>query len=155
MMKHEDGVELYVVGARKQRQVAKHVEKFLQQHQLKYRVIRVREEFPMTFDEFCEILSWSKKATREKEILALSASEQQRLLFNNPNKVTGPIIVQWHDNEVVKAKFGSIDLEMFISKAERHRDLCCALGELQRADMQAYETTNHEKASVREQRCGW
>ena len=108
-MKHQDGLELYVVGTRKQRKVSKQVADFLQQHRL----------------------------------------------FSQPNKVTGPIIVQWRDNEIVKAKFGIVDLEMFISKDERHRHLCSALDELQRADMREYATTNHEKAVVRSQNCGW
>ena len=154
-MKHQDGLELYVVGTRKQRKVSKQVADFLQQHHLTYRLIQVKQAFPMSFSEFCEVLAWTSKATRDKEILALTMSEQQHRLFSQPNKVTGPIIVQWRDNEIVKANFGIVDLEMFISKDERHRHLCSALDELRRADMREYATTNHEKAVVRSQNCGW
>lgn len=41
-MKHQDGLELYVVGTRKQRKVSKQVADFLQQHHLTYRLIQVK-----------------------------------------------------------------------------------------------------------------
>ena len=105
-MKHQDGLELYVVGTRKQRKVSKQVADFLQQHHLTYRLIQVKQSFPMSFSEFCEVLAWTNKATRDKEILALTMSEQQHRLFSQPNKVTGPIIVQCVIMKLLKQSLG-------------------------------------------------
>ncbi|MBC6498382.1 hypothetical protein H7R52_04525 [Weissella confusa] len=108
----------------------------------------------MSFSEFCEVLAWTNKATRDKEILALTMSEQQHRLFSQPNKVTGPIIVQWRDNEIVKpvsynkrGKAGVDDIGLFYHGSEYEEGGCAIMKHQDGLELYVVGTRKQRKVS--------